>query len=99
MIVIDLTLWSAHTGLQSSLGLITISNMGEYAEVTGVNKKRRRIYADYDVRGYAKGTPITRASLHTSKPIRQAIVRRHPKHSKPVWNLVLKALQELDYAG
>lgn len=90
MIVIDLSLWSARTGNVSNMGLLTISNIKQYRD-------GRYTYADYRVRAYKKGTSTTTASLHSSRPIREGVVLRHPKHAKPAWSLVLKALQELGY--
>lgn len=92
MIVVDFQLWSALTGHKSSRGLILIDNIRTYRSPRGA----RTVNADYRVRAYPKGVTVEQA-LAGTKPHREARVLCHPRDSKPVWNLMLKALKELGY--
>lgn len=89
MIIVNMDLHSARTGKPSKLGLIFIDNQRQYRE-------GRTLYADYRVRAYPKSVSLE-AALSGATPHRVAFVIHHPKHSKPVWNLMLKALKELGY--
>lgn len=88
MLVVDMELWSAVTGEQMSLGLIIIDNISTY------NNGRT---ADYRVRAWAKGTTIKHIK-NGKKPMRESKVLSHPRQSKPVWNLLMKALDQMGYA-
>lgn len=89
MIIVNMDLMSVVTGKTSKLGLILIDNQRQYRE-------GRTVFADYRVRAYPKSVSLA-AALSGATPHRVAFVTRHPKHSKPVWNLMLKALKELGY--
>ena len=89
MIIINMDMLSGVTGKAFKLGLIFIDNQNQYREGNSV-------YADYRVRAYPKNISL-QSALSGATPHRVAFVKRHPKHSKPVWNLMLKALKELGY--
>jgi hypothetical protein len=87
VLVIDMQLWSGITGAKTSLGLVIIDNI----KTTSDGKR-----ADYRVRAWAKGTTIDKIKAG-AKPIREGYVMNHARLTKPVWNLMMKALAALGY--
>lgn len=98
MIVVRLELHSARTGQIEDLGQIIIANTG-----TGTRTK-----GNYEVRQSRKGKPFVKMpegkidtsaydSEAYSKPVRGGLVGGHARLSKPVWNLVFKALKALGH--
>lgn len=85
MLVVKVEIHSYRTGKINLLGLITIGNIGG-SEHRG----------DYDCKAYRKNAayPIRTDS---TKNIREGSVENHPRLSKPVWNLVFKALKSMGY--
>jgi hypothetical protein len=98
MIVVRVELWSAISGKVTDLGTVCIDN-------TGVSQKGTR--GDYRARSYRKGTwkrfggylhpRQAWALVRNTKPSRTGEVTNHPRKSAPIWSLVRKALESMDY--
>ena len=87
MIVVEVRLHSAVTGKRTILNTVVI-------DLIGVTHEGRR--GSYRVRALAKSKEWLDL-MFGKKPIREAQVLDHPRLSKPVLNLVYKALVELGY--
>lgn len=98
MIVVRMELHSAVTGQVTELGQLVIANTG-----TGTRTK-----GNYEVRQSRKGKPFVKLpegkidlsaydSEAYTKPVRGGHVQGHPRLTKPVWNLLYKALVALGH--
>jgi len=91
VIVVRVELHSAQTKEITPLHTIVIDNVGVYDE----GRK-----ADYRARTWKRGVELLDIRLNSDlrdSPIREGLVDRHPRKSKPVLNLVYKALVALGY--
>lgn len=96
MLVVRVELHSAITGEVSTLATAVIDNVG--------GTKHR---GDYRARVYKKGIWERFQSflqprpawelVRTAKPLREGFVSNHPRLSQPVWSLVRKALESMNY--
>lgn len=80
---------------RQTLGQVLIVN------TTGAGQARR---ADYDVRAYRRSTargnaPVTAEDWRDLTPFREGRVLDHARVSRPVWDLVARALLELGYSS
>jgi hypothetical protein len=87
MIVVDTSLWSAIDHSVTRLGLLIIDNVGTYNNGNT---------ADYRVRVWRKGVSIDDIK-RGAKPFREGHVIGHARKSRPIWSLVARALDVLNY--
>jgi hypothetical protein len=96
MIVVRVELWSAINGKVTDLGTVMIDNVG------GTDTR-----GDYRARAYSKGVwkrfarylqprPAW-ALVKKAKPNRIGSITNHPRKSAPIWTLVRKALESMEY--
>lgn len=88
MIVVEVKLYSAITHKETMLNTVVIDNI-EVLDDKGLR-------CTYRCRVMKRGQEVLDLA-YGKKPIRTAVVENHPRHSKPVLNLVFKALQQLGY--
>lgn len=94
MIVVRAELHSAIDGRIETLGTVVIDNVTE-AEKYVATKGR---VGDYRVRAWPKGAPRdARQLLLQAKAHREGRVEDHRRLAKPIWNLVRKALESMEY--
>jgi hypothetical protein len=96
MIVVRVELWSAVTGKVTDLGTVCIDNVG------GTDAR-----GDYRARAYSKGKwkrfarylqpPPAWALIRHAKPNRTGGITNHPRKTAPIWTLVRKALESMEY--
>lgn len=92
MIVVEVKLVSYHTGKTTMLQTLVLDNVTSAEKVAEHGGRR----CDYRARVLKKGAEWLNMA-YGLKPIRSSVVESHPRHSKPVLNLVYKALVSLGY--
>jgi hypothetical protein len=88
MLVIPIQLHSAISGEITTIGTMVIDNIGG-----------TQVLGDYRCRMYRKSENNISSLIRDGKPIREGRVNGHARLKEPVQNLVLKALEALNYKG